>query len=241
MGQNPILEPDHRDPSHGHLAFDDLVLGFLQLYRDQKRASPNTLEAYGHALRLFKSHIVAVNDNLDLSALMSLKQSEFRSWLGYLRTKDPPLVGRSIGLHLSAIRAFYHYLDRQFGLNNPAISLVKTPRLTPSLPRPLNEDQALGLMAEVQSDQDQEPWERARDYAVLMLLYGGGLRISEALSLSISDLPLSTSLRIVGKGQKMRLVPLLPPCAVRLRPMSWYNHFSLPPMMPYFGRVVVGL
>jgi integrase/recombinase XerC len=191
--------------------FDDLVLGFLRLYRDQKRASNRTLIAYSHALKGFKGQMAAEGQDFDLRRLMALKQSEFRAWLGFLRSKTPPLVSRSIALHLSAVRAFYHYLDQGFGVHNPAISLLKTPRLSPSLPRPLNEDQALGLMNEVQGHVDLEAWESARDYAVLMLLYGCGLRISEALSLTVSSLPLGTSLRIVGKGQKMRIVPLLTP------------------------------
>jgi len=87
---------------------------------------------------------------------------------------------------------------------------VRGPKVVPGAPRPVTEDQALGLLAEAGDDPDRAPWESARDAAVLALLYGCGLRISEALSLKGSDIPLGASLRIVGKGSKARVVPVLP-------------------------------
>jgi len=87
---------------------------------------------------------------------------------------------------------------------------VRGPKVKPSLPRPVSEDQAKGLLHEPEADPDMEPWEAARDRAVLTLLYGCGLRISEALSLKRSDAPLADSLRITGKGGKTRMVPVLP-------------------------------
>ena len=92
----------------------------------------------------------------------------------------------------------------------PQLALVHGPKVKPSLPRPVSEDQAKGLLHEPEADPDMEPWEAARDRAVLTLLYGCGLRISEALSLKRSDAPLPDSLRITGKGDKTRMVPVLP-------------------------------
>jgi integrase/recombinase XerC len=111
---------------------------------------------------------------------------------------------------------------------------VRGPKIKPSLPRPVSEDQALGLLHEAGSHAALEPWEAARDAAVLTLLYGCGLRISEALSLARSDAPLGETLRIVGKGNKTRIVPVLP--AVR-RAVDEYLRlapFSLSPDMPLF-------
>ena len=82
--------------------------------------------------------------------------------------------------------------------------------MKPGAPRPVTEDQAVGLIAEPALDPDREDWEVARDQAVLTLLYGCGLRISEALSLKRSDAPLGETLRITGKGSKTRVVPVLP-------------------------------
>jgi integrase/recombinase XerC len=87
---------------------------------------------------------------------------------------------------------------------------VRGPRIKPSLPRPVSEDQARGLLNETGADPDAEVWEAARDRAVLTLLYGCGLRISEGLSLRRADAPLPEALRITGKGGKTRLAPVLP-------------------------------
>ena len=87
---------------------------------------------------------------------------------------------------------------------------MRGPRIKPSLPRPVSEDQARGLLNETGADPDAEVWEAARDRAVLTLLYGCGLRISEGLSLRRADAPLPEALRITGKGGKTRLAPVLP-------------------------------
>ena len=87
---------------------------------------------------------------------------------------------------------------------------MRGPQVKPGAPRPVSEDQAQGMIAEPALDPDREDWEAARDKAVLSLLYGCGLRISEALSLKRSDAPLADSVRITGKGSKMRIVPVLP-------------------------------
>ncbi|MBX9803169.1 MAG: tyrosine-type recombinase/integrase, partial [Caulobacteraceae bacterium] len=101
-------------------------------------------------------------------------------------------------------------LDRRCATPAPQLALVRGPRIKPSLPRPISEDQARGLLQEPDADADAEAWEAARDRAVLTLLYGCGLRISEGLSLLRADAPLSEALRITGKGGKTRLAPVLP-------------------------------
>jgi integrase/recombinase XerC len=101
-------------------------------------------------------------------------------------------------------------LDRRLDTPNAAIALVRGPKVKPGAPRPVSEDQAQGLLAEPALDPDREDWEAARDQAVLTLLYGCGLRISEALSLTRAEAPLAAELRILGKGGKTRIVPVLP-------------------------------
>ena len=123
---------------------------------------------------------------------------------------DHPLAARSISQTLSAIRAFHGFLDRRCATPAPQLALVRGPRIKPSLPRPVSEDQARGLLQETDADPDAAAWEAARDRAVLTLLYGCGLRISEGLSLVRSDAPLPQALRITGKGGKTRLAPVLP-------------------------------
>ncbi|HEX8661502.1 MAG TPA: tyrosine recombinase XerC, partial [Brevundimonas sp.] len=99
---------------------------------------------------------------------------------------------------------------RRCGTPSPQLALVRGPRIKASLPRPVSEDQARGMMQEPDADPDAEPWEAARDRAVLTLLYGCGLRISEGLSLTRADAPVPETLRIIGKGGKTRLAPVLP-------------------------------
>jgi integrase/recombinase XerC len=98
----------------------------------------------------------------------------------------------------------------------------------------VSEDQAAGLITEAADDIDREPWEAARDEAVLTLLYGCGLRISEALSLKRSDAPLRDSLRIVGKGSKERVAPVLPVVREAVDRYLALVPFTLDPAQPLF-------
>ena len=192
------------------IAIDDARHQWLLYLKAQRRVAPKTLEAYAHATALYFGHLrVAIGDNLNLSDLADLTSADIRGWMAHLRAKDPPLSPRSLAQHLSAVKSFHSYLDLHLGITNAHVALMRGPRLKTTLPRPLNEDQAIGLMQDVTMRDDLEPWEAARDQAVFMLLYGCGLRISEALSLTVKDTPLSDSLRMMGKGNKMRIVPVL--------------------------------
>ncbi|MDC7682645.1 tyrosine recombinase XerC [Asticcacaulis sp. BYS171W] len=192
------------------MTIDDARLHWLTYMKAQKRCSPRTLEAYGHAFGLYLAHLRrTLGPEIDLTDLTHLTSVDIRGWMAHLRSKDPPLSPRSLAQHLSAIKSFHSYLDLHLGMSSPQVALTRGPRLKATLPRPLNEDQALGLMQEAVLDPDKTEWESARDQAVYLLLYGCGLRISEALSLQVKDTPLTDSLRIVGKGNKTRLVPVL--------------------------------
>ena len=145
-----------------------------------------------------------------MRTLAQISAGDIRAWLAHLRQGDKPLSPRSLSQALSAIRTFHRFLDRRLDAPNPAIALVRGPKVRPGAPRPVTEDQAAGMIAEPGLDPDREDWEVARDQAVLTLLYGCGLRISEGLSLKRSDAPLGDSIRITGKGSKTRIVPILP-------------------------------
>lgn len=184
---------------------------WLQHLAHERRASPRTLEAYGFAASRYIAFLERHRgEGLSVQGLTTVTPAEVRAWLAHLRTGDHPLSPRSLSQSLSAIRTFHRFLDRRLDAPNAAISLVRGPRVTPGAPRPVTEDQAQGLLAEPALDPDREDWEAARDRAVLSLLYGCGLRISEALSLRRSDAPLPDMLRITGKGSKTRMVPVLP-------------------------------
>ena len=149
------------------------------------------------------------------------------------RAGGHPLAPRSLSQALSAIRAFHRFIDRRLAIPNAALGLVRGPRVKPGAPRPVSEDQARGLIAEAAGGDGPE-WAAARDQAVLTLLWGCGLRISEALSLKRSDAPLAESLRILGKGGKTRMTPVLP--AVREATDAYLAvlPFALAPDEPLF-------
>jgi integrase/recombinase XerC len=190
-------------------------LGYLTF---ERRASPRTVEAYGAGVTAFLSFAERHRgESLTLRDLADISAAEFRAYLAYRRGGDHPLSPRSLSQALSALRAFYQWLDRRQGVANPGLSLLRGPRVKPGQPRPVSEDQARGLLFEAGDIEARpktaEPWEAARDVAVLTLLYGCGLRISEALSLKRRDAPVCDVLRIVGKGSKTRMVPVLPAVA----------------------------
>jgi integrase/recombinase XerC len=184
---------------------------WLQHLANERRASPRTLEAYGFAAERYIAFLERHRgEALSVAGLAQVSAADVRAWLAHLRAGERPLSPRSLSQALSAIRTFHRFLDRRLDAPNAALALVRGPKVKPGAPRPVSEDQARGLIAEPPLDPDREAWEAARDQAVLTLLYGCGLRISEALSLTRADAPLGPELRIVGKGSKTRIVPVLP-------------------------------
>jgi len=190
---------------------DQAVQAWLDWLVHERRASPRTVEAYGRIVRGYVGFLQTYRaEAIALDDLAGVRAAEVRAHLAERRSGERGLQARSLAQTLSAIRAFHRFLDQRLGRPAPQVALVRGPRVKPSLPRPVTEDQARGLLAEPDADPDLDPWEAARDQAVLSLLYGCGLRISEALSLTGCDAPLGSSVRIVGKGAKTRLVPVLP-------------------------------
>jgi integrase/recombinase XerC len=189
----------------------EALAAFLGHLADERRASPRTVEAYRAAglsyLGFLERHL---GGELGVSDLGGLSAGDIRAFLAFRRSGKRPLSARSLSQTLSAIRSFHRFLDRRLGVACPALALVRGPKVVPPPPRPVTEDQAMGLLNEAGSDPDHEDWENLRDEAVLALLYGCGLRISEALSLTRGDAPIGPSLRILGKGSKTRIAPVLP-------------------------------
>ena len=193
------------------LSASDALRAWLDHLAHERRLSPRTLEAYGHIGRLYVAFLERHRgETLSLKDMGTITAAEVRAHMAERRSGDHPLAARSLSQSLSAICGFHAFLDRRLDTPAPQLALVRGPKVKPSLPRPVTEDQARGLLAEPDADPDAEPWEAARDRAVLTLLYGCGLRISEAMSLVRSDAPLGETLRIVGKGSKTRITPILP-------------------------------
>ena len=214
----------------GVLTPADALAAWLEHLANERRASPRTIEAYGDGVRRYLVFLQAHRGGaLSLEDLGSMPAADLRAYLASRRQGERPLSPRSLSQALSAVRGFHRFLDRRLGFPNAGLELVRGPRVKPSMPRPVSEDQAKGLILEAEADPDQEPWEAARDAALLTLLYGCGLRISEALSLKRKDVPLGASLRVLGKGSKTRVTPVLPQVAAAIDAYVAELPFALDP------------
>jgi integrase/recombinase XerC len=213
----------------------ETLSAWLEYLAHERRASPRTIEAYGDGVRRYLEFLQQHHGGpLALADLGAVPAADVRAFLAFRRQGARPLSPRSLSQALSAIRSFHGFLDRRLGVPNAALELIKGPRIKPSSPRPVSEDQARGLILEAEADPGLEPWEAARDVALLTLLYGCGLRISEALSLKLKDVPLGPSLRVLGKGSKMRLAPVLPQVAEAIAAYAAVLPFALEPDEPLF-------
>lgn len=183
-----------------------LKAAYLAYLAHERRASPNTLRAYGDDLDRFFGFMVGhVGAPADTALLAGLVPADIRAFVSARRSEG--LSARSVQRGLAAVRGFFRYLAREGVLENAAAKAVRTPRVPRTLPRPLSVTDAARTLAE--AGKDKPDWMAARDVALLTLLYGAGLRISEALSLVRADVPAGATIRVTGKGRKVRDVPLL--------------------------------
>lgn len=186
---------------------EELKRAWLSALAHERRASPHTLRAYGDDLDRFLDFLVDhLAGPVDVTALADLAPADIRAFIT-LRRKEG-LGPRGVQRALAAIRSFFRHLAREGVLDNAAPRAVKTPRIPRTLPRPLSQTDAVRAIEE--AGEGAVEWLAARDAALLTLLYGAGLRISEALSLKRGDAPLGDALTILGKGRKERVVPMLP-------------------------------
>lgn len=175
----------------------------------EKRASPHTLSAYsGDLARFFDFLTEHLGGPPGLAELGTLRAADFRAYLA--RRAAESGARSSIARAMSVLRGFFRFLDRRGLAHNAALATVRTPKLPVSVPKPLTAPDASEALDTVEALAAQ-PWVGARDIAILTLLYGGGLRLGEALGLSRREAPLAAGmLSITGKGNKQRLVPILP-------------------------------
>lgn len=182
--------------------------GWLAQILGVEGVSENTIEAYRHDVSGFLGflsnyHGAAVGKQ----TLADVSITDMRAWMASERRRE--MSARSLARALSAVKSFYRWLGITEGVESPAVSAMRAPKSKQRLPRPVSADAAKGMIDTVEL-QAVEPWVAARDVAVVTLLYGCGLRISEALNLKRSDYPLPDVLRIIGKGDKQRIIPVLP-------------------------------
>lgn len=185
----------------------DALEEFLAYQQSIKGAAKNTVVAYcgdiTDFLRFMTTHSGAPQG---LGALAEITTRDMRAWMA--QTRSGGVGARALARKLSAVKMFYKWLAARQGFEPTAVLSTRAPKFTKKLPRPLAEDAAREVL-DVAPLQSAKPWVGARDVAVLTLLWGCGLRISEALSLTGADAPLPQVLRIRGKGDKERRVPVL--------------------------------
>jgi integrase/recombinase XerC len=175
---------------------------------NERRLSAHTLRAYGATLDRFLAHLGETHGRpADLALLISLEAADIRAFLSARRGEG--LANISTARELSGLRTFSRWLLEHHGAPIGGIDGVASPKVKKGLPRPISPTDARAL-ADTTGEFHDEPWLQARDTAVLLLLYGAGLRIGEALSLTGAVLPLPETLPITGKGRRQRTVVLLP-------------------------------
>ena len=179
----------------------------LEQWRDHlaqsRRRSPHTVRAYCAAA----GRLIEQTGAEDWDAVARLDSAALRNQLAARRADGIGNV--SAARELSALKGFMAFAREQVGQPEAGAPRLRGPRIKKGLPRPVTPDDAANLADEVAA-LAADDWIGARDRAVLLLMYGGGLRIAEALSLAASDLPLGDTLTVTGKGGKQRVVPLLP-------------------------------
>ena len=194
-----------------------ILAGAREAWRDwlksERRLAGHTLVAYEHDVATFLEFMTTyLGEPPTLEALAKLRPTEFRAWLAERGRLG--LARSSTARAFSSVRSFFGFLDKRGLAHNSSIGAIQTPKLPRSVPKALSERDMEDLL-DSEPDIERAPWIDRRDTAVLILLYGAGLRIGEALSLTkgkVGELLASgrDTLDITGKGNKERLVPLLP-------------------------------
>ncbi len=210
----------------------DALANWLAHERGVKNASDNTIEAYSNDLAGFLSFLAAHHGGAEgLGPLLRIAPSDMRSWMANERARGTG--ARSLARRLSAVKTFFRWLAEREGFDPTTVLSTRAQRTQRPLPRPLTEDAAKAVIDTV-GTLPREGWVGTRDVAIVTLLYGCGLRISEALGLTGADAPLPDALRIVGKGGKERIVPVIPAARQAVADYVKECPYDLGPQEPLF-------
>lgn len=213
----------------------DALEMWLSHQRALKGAAQNTITAYQGDVTEFLAFITEhKGERQGLAALARITVTDMRAWMAQARGTG--IAARSLARKLSAVKAFYRWLAEREGFEPTAVLSVRAPKFQKKLPRPLAEDAARNLIDAIEL-QSEKPWVGVRDVAVVTLLWGCGLRISEALGLVGADAPLPDVLRIIGKGGKERVVPVIPAARAAVDAYLRICPYRLDPHQPLFRAV----
>jgi integrase/recombinase XerC len=206
----PAAESIKLDSADETLAVE--MARWLSHLRAERRLSPKTLEAYARDLRQCLDFLCShLGERITLSRFAALEATDIRAFMAMRRADE--IAGRSLMRALAGLRSFGRFLEREGKGRVGALSAIRAPKVAKSLPKPLQMAAAKRLTdADERAGETREAWILARDAAVMALLYGSGLRISEALSLKRRDVPRPGEgdvLVVTGKGNKTRMTPVL--------------------------------
>lgn len=209
---------------------------WIERLAQERRASPRTVEAYARDLRQFLAFLGGhLGEPPTLAAFAALRPADIRGFLA--RRRADAIEARSLARALAGLRSFARFLEAEGNGAAAAFAAVRAPKTPKTLPRPLPPEDALALAdAETRAGEARPQWILARDAAALALMYGAGLRISEALAIRRADAPVGERdrLRVVGKGAKPRVVPVIAAARAAVEAYLELCPYPLAPEGPLF-------
>ncbi|MBA4034832.1 MAG: recombinase XerC [Bradyrhizobium sp.] len=231
----PAIAPVELDCADESLARE--MTRWLTHLRAERRLSPKTLEAYARDLRQCLTFLNQHwGDKVTLKRFAALEATDIRAFMAMRRADE--IGSRSLMRALAGLRSFGRFLEREGKGRVGALSAIRAPKIGKSLPKPIQMAAAKRLAdADERAGEDRDPWILARDAAVMALLYGSGLRISEALGLKHRDVPKPGEgdvIIVTGKGNKTRMVPVLQNVLALIADYTAMCPHPLPPSGPIF-------
>jgi integrase/recombinase XerC len=212
------------------------AMAWLASLAKERRLSGKTVEAYARDLRQFLAFLTNhLGEPPSVKGILSLKPMDIRAFLAARRMDS--VGSRSLMRQLAALRSFARHLEREGHGTASAFAAIRTPKVDKNLPRPLSASSAVAVTdAGTRASENRKPWILARDAAVLSLLYGAGLRISEALGLQRRDAPVPgiDTITVTGKGGKTRSVPVIPAIQRTVEEYLALCPYAIPPEGPLF-------
>lgn len=216
---------------------NDIIGEFNDYLLNTKNYSTHTATAYESDIRDFTNFFARFNDgNVELSDIAKCDTFSFRAWMADRAKRE--LTHKSTARALSSLRTFYKWLARYKNIQNDAIALISSPKVERKLSKAIETTDVSDMHDAIRAIDNNEPWIAARDWALVVLIFGCGLRISEALSLKNIDVANAPdSLRIIGKGNKERIVPVLPAVNTAIEKYMKINPFGTRGEDPLFRSV----
>lgn len=215
---------------------NDIIGEFCDYLLNTKNYSTHTATAYETDIRDFIEFFKRFNDGVELNDIAHADTFVFRGWLADRSKRE--LTHKSTARALSSLRTFYKWLARHKNIQNDAIGLISSPKIPRKLSKAIETTDISDMHDAIRVIDNKEPWIGARDWALVVLIFGCGLRISEALSLKNIDVYNSPdSLRVIGKGNKERIIPVLPAVNVAIQKYMNINPFGTRGDEPLFRSV----